>query len=68
MSESNELRSLATTLDDIARRIEAIERSLLAAKQEGPAQPLRQAGALARAMTRELGESIRRLEQGAPHQ
>lgn len=65
MSEANELRSLATTLEDIVGRLEAIERRLLDAKQEGPAQPLRQAGALARAMTRELTESIRRLDGGA---
>ncbi|WP_298207979.1 hypothetical protein [Ferrimicrobium sp.] len=63
MSDANELRSLTSTYQELAARVEKIERQLLAHKQESPAQPLRQVGAHSRAILRELDEAVRRLER-----
>lgn len=62
MAEAHELASIASTYEELARRIEAIERSLLAAHRDAPAQSLRAAWALNRALLRELDEARRRLE------
>ncbi|ACU54045.1 hypothetical protein Afer_1112 [Acidimicrobium ferrooxidans DSM 10331] len=62
MAEAHELASIASTYEELARRIEAIERSLLADHRDGPAQSLRAAWALNRALLRELDEARRRLE------
>lgn len=62
MSDANELRSLASTFQELAARVERIERTLLERKLESPAQPLRQVGAHSRAILRELDEAVRRVE------
>jgi hypothetical protein len=62
MSDANELRSVASTYQELAQRVEKIERLLLSRKLESPAQPLRQVSAHSRAIVRELEEAVRRLE------
>jgi Mg2+ and Co2+ transporter CorA len=56
-----ELASIASTYEELGRRLEELERSLLASRRDSPAQPLRAAGALNRAILRELAEARRRL-------
>jgi len=56
-----ELASISSTYEELGRRLEALERTLLEARREAPAQSLRSAWALNRALVRELAEARRRL-------